>query len=191
MSYYGNFTTHKVVEMNQSTGLRTGHMVAQTRLDVTSGNSFDNGYILALDVTKDALKLAEGNESRVFIHFTEEYQPIMKAGLKYFSVPLMERVEGQNTVKYCYPRAIAIYENDAWTTDNFNDEDGWAKEGTTWAEVVDGVLTLTDEKPEAGKHIFLAKKTTLPDGVTEAAQFIYVGRELAAAAAEEVDGGNG
>ena len=113
MSYYGNFTTHKVVEMNQSTGLRTGHMVAQTRLDVV-GDSFDNGYILALDVTKDALKLAEGTESRVFIHFTEEYQPIMKAGLKYFSVPLMKDADGD---KYCYPRAIALYENDAWTTE--------------------------------------------------------------------------
>ena len=165
MSYYGNFTTHKVVEMNQSTGLRTGHMVAQTRLDV------------ALDVTKDALVLAKGTESRVFIHFTEEYQPIMKAGLKYFSVPLMEDADKN---KYCYPRAIALYENDAWTTDNFTGD--FAASGTTWAEVVDGVLTLKDAKPEAGKHIFLAKKTTLPDGVTDAAQFIYVGRELAVAA---------
>lgn len=177
MSYYGNFTTHKVVEMNQSTGLRTGHMVAQTRLVVKdeSANSFDNGYILALDVTKDELKLAVGNESRVFIHFTEEYQPIMKAGLKYFSVPLMEDADKN---KYCYPRAIAIYENDAWTTDNFTGE--FAAEGaTTWAEVENGVLKLRATQPEDGKHIFLAKKTTLPDGVTNAAQFIYVGRVAA------------
>lgn len=169
MSYYGKFTTHKVVEMNQSTGLRTGHMVAQTRLDVEEGDSFDNGYILALDVTQDALKLATGNESRVFIHFTEEYQPIMKAGLKYFSVPLMEDADKN---KYCYPRAIAIYENDAWTTDNF---DGEFEEGTKWAQIVDGVLTLTKTQPTKG-HVFLAKKTTLPDGVTDAAQFIYVGK---------------
>lgn len=175
MSYYGNFTTHKVVEMNQSTGLRTGHMVTQTRLDVAAGESFDNGFILALDVTKDALKLATGNESRVFIHFTEEYQPIMKVGLKYFSVPLMEDADKN---KYCYPRAIALYENDAWTTDNFTGD--FAADGaTTWAEVENGILALKSAKPEAGKHVFLAKKTTLPDGVTEAAQFIYVGRESA------------
>lgn len=180
MSYYGNFTTHKVVEMNQSTGLRTGHMVAQTRLVVAEGESFDNGYILALDVAKDELKLAVGTESRVFIHFTEEYQPIMKAGLKYFSVPLMEDAD---KAKYCYPRAIALYENDAWTTDNFTGD--FAASGTTWAEVKDGVLTLKSAKPEAGKHIFLAKKTTLPDGVTDAAQFIYVGRELEVAAGGE------
>lgn len=175
MSYYGKFTTHKVVEMNQSTGLRIGHMVAQTPFvkGEQELDSLDNGYILGLDTAKDELKLAAGTESKLFIHFTEEHMPIMNAGLKYFSVPFM----GAGETAYCYPRAIAIYENDAWTTDNFSGDFAEGKT-TAWAVVKDGVLDLKATQPASG-HIFLAKKTTLPDGVTDAAQFIYVGHVAA------------
>lgn len=170
MSYFGNFSTHKVVEMNQSTGLRIGHMVAQTPFvkgDETL-DSLDNGYILALDTAKDGLKLAVGDENRIFIHFTEEHMPIMNAGLKYFTVPFM----GEGKTAYCYPRAIALYENDTWTTNNFVGEQ---PEAETVAAVINGQFVIDKTGAANTGHLFIAKPTTLPDGKTAAVQFTYVG----------------
>lgn len=174
MSYFGNFSTHKVVEMNQSTGLRIGHMVAQTPFvkGVKQLDSLDNGYILALDTAKDELKLAAGNESRLFIHFTEEHMPIMNAGLKYFTVPFIKGAKADGSEDYCYPRAIALYENDTWTTNNFA---GDQPEAATVATIDKGQFVIDKAAPATTGHLFIAKPTTLPDGKTDAVQFTYVG----------------
>ena len=177
MSYYGNFSAHKVVEVNQSTGLRTGHMVAQTKFLKGSlqGDSLDNGYILALDVAKNELKLSDGTEETLFMHFTEEHMPIFNhRGLKYFSVPFMKGADGEDA--YCYPRAIAIYTNDTWTTDNFSGDLPKAGEYAQ-ATVTDGVLTIGEVA--AGKPVFLVRRVTLPDAQAPAGEFIYVGKAKA------------
>lgn len=179
MSYYGNFSAHKVVEVNQSTGLRTGHMVAQTKFlkGELQADSLDNGYILALDVAKNELKLSDGTEETLFMHFTEEHMPIFNhRGLKYFSVPFMKGAGEDGKKDYCYPRAIAIYTNDTWTTDNF---DGELPEAGAYAQatVTNGKLTIGTV--DAGKPVFLVRKVTLPDAQTPAGEFIYVGKASA------------
>ena len=179
MSYYGNFSAHKVVEVNQSTGLRTGHMVAQTKFlkGTFEGDSLDNGYILALDVAKNELKLSDGTEETLFMHFTEEHMPIFNhRGLKYFSVPFMKGADKDGKEDYCYPRAIAIYTNDTWTTDNFT---GTLPEAGAYAQatVTDGKLNITT--PTEGQPVFLVRKVTLPDAQTPAGEFIYVGKAKA------------
>lgn len=175
MSYYGNFSAHKVVEVNQSTGLRTGHMVAQTKFlkRTFEGDSLDNGYILALDVAKNELKLSDGTEETLFMHFTEEHMPIFNhRGLKYFSVPFMKGAEEDGSEDYCYPRAIAIYTNDTWTTDNFKGE--LPETGYAQATVDEGQLTIGEVT--SGKPVFLVRRVTLPDAQTPAGEFIYVGK---------------
>lgn len=185
MSYYGNFSVHKVVEPNQSTGLRTGHMVAQTKFlkGELQADSLDNGYILALDVVENKLKLSDGTEETLFMHFTEEHMPIFNhRGLKYFSVPFMKGAAEDGSEDYCYPRAIAIYTNDTWTTDNF---DGTLPTAGTYgqATVADGQLTMvTETNPLVeGQPVFLVRQVTLPNAQTPAGEFIYVGKAGASA----------
>lgn len=178
MSYYSNFGTHKVVEVNQSTGLRTGHMVAQTPFvkDASlTGDGLDNGYILALSSTADELVLADG-ANHIFMHFTEEHMPILgrSAGLKHFTVPYIKGEKEDGTEDYCYPRAIALYTNDTWTTDNFKGNLPAAGE-MALAKVVKGELTMLGAEETAEGHVFKVVATTLPDAVTPAGQFTYLG----------------
>lgn len=178
MSYYSNFGTHKVVEVNQSTGLRTGHMVAQTPFlrGALTGEGLDNGYILALSSTADQLVLAD-NAKHIFMHFTEEHMPVLSrsAGLKYFTVPYIKGEEADGSEDYCYPRAIALYTNDTWTTDNFTGD--LPEAGVlAWATVEKGQLKIVATEPDAGTdHVFKVVATTLPDAVTPAGQFTYLG----------------
>ena len=179
MSYYSNFGTHKVVEVNQSTGLRTGHMVAQTPFLKNSldGEGLDNGYILALSSTADELVLAASDAKHIFMHFTEEHMPVLgrSAGLKYFTVPYIKGADEDGKEDYCYPRAIALYTNDTWTTDNFKGDLPAAGE-LAWATVEEGQLKIVEvgEDPLTG-HVFKVVATTLPDAVTPAGQFTYLG----------------
>lgn len=164
--FIGFYYIGKVVEMNQSTGLRNGHIVDQTKLFLknTREKYFDNGFILALDTTKNELKLSDGTESDLFIHFTEEYYaiPEIYKKLDKFSLKVKE---------FCLPRAVALYTGDTWTTNNFEGE--FTSNQLHWATVNNGKLTITSEQPTQG-HYFLAFAATLPDGETPSATFIFV-----------------
>ena len=157
MNIFGQLAKHKVVEANNLNGLRNGHMVAQAKFDKKeSGLDYlDNGHILALD-NKGELVLAGAGESAYFLHYSEEHIKFLdSASLNMFTVPL----DGD-----AYPRAIALYEGDTFTTDNYDagsaDVNYPAAGEYKGVTVVDGVLTLG----AVAKGEPIAKAATLPSG---------------------------
>lgn len=151
--------TFKVVEVNNSTGLRSGHVLAQfppasTLTAVTKGtlSFYENGILMSLSADGEL-----DNYSGVgapILHYTEELNTIVN-GLKYFAVPDDE-----------YPRGVVLYIGDSFTTDNVDGTISTAK----FAKVVAGVATL---QTVADKDtVFIATPTTLPDG-SDAVELVF------------------
>lgn len=154
MNILSQLKGHKVVELNKSTGLRIGHMEAQAKFDKDGFDKdfLDNGYILALDHKGD-LRLAGEGETQYFVHASEEHNKLMNsASLDMFTVDLTNDA---------YPRAIALYEGDTFTTDNF---EGDVEDGIYQVSVVNGVLTVGAEADDSYKGP-IAKASSLPSGV--------------------------
>ena len=140
----------KVVEVNNLTGLRNGHMLSQVKVgaDITKtsdGKWIENGIVVGLSNNGTIENYNASKHKTMFLHYTEELLTILPE-LKYFAVP----VEGDT-----YIRAIALYTGDTFTTNNYVGESGVA------AKVVNGVLTLQSSAEGAD---FIATKSTLPDG---------------------------
>ena len=153
MDIFEQLRGNAVVEANNLTGLRNGHMVAQAAYGGGVGNGkLENGVILQLDA-KNELVLADGH-ANAFLHYSEEHMKFLdSASLDMFYLPL---VEGEKV----YPRAIALYEGDTFTTDKYT--------GTFPADadyydvtVANGILTVAETKGGAGP---IAKASTLPSG---------------------------
>lgn len=161
------FPEYSVVELNQSTGLRTGHMIAQTPMSGTDGQVLENGAILSLSKA-GALGLAAATDQEIFLHYTEEHMPgYTGASAKYFAVPFENGV--------CYPRAIALYSNDRFTTNNYELASNVELDDAKFATVVDGKLTLAATAPASGTApLFKVSKTTMPDG-SVGVHFVYLG----------------
>jgi hypothetical protein len=86
----------------------------------------------------------------MFVHYTEELNTYIDE-LKYFAVPY--------EADACYPRCVALYVNDAITTNNIANID---LEGAKFAKVVNGVAEL--QTAADANTAFIAKKSSLPTG---------------------------
>ena len=148
----------KVVEVNNLTGLRNGHVVAQMKADnsIIGGKDYvENGIIMGLN-SDGTLGAYDGTKHTVpFLHYTEEILTVLPE-LKYFAVPVEDGI--------VYPRGIALYVGDSFTTNNCSGAGDYAK-------VVGGVLTL---QASAEGAIFKATASTLPSG-EPAYEFLYIG----------------
>lgn len=164
----------KVVEMNRSTGLTAGHVVSQFVLNPASTlinkvnegaeNEFhviENGFIVGLDRDLIVDKYNSSTHGQPFLVFTEELNRLF-SGLKWYATE--EDADGD-----IYPRLVALYVGDAFTTNNY-DEDSTTD--PKFAKVVNGVLTLQDSGDS--DTMFAVEESTLPDG-SDAMRFIYIG----------------
>lgn len=158
MNFINQLSKHKIVEVNRLTGLLNGHMVAQAPYRVVA-DYFDNGAIMFLD---DVAELVLGNDAAAqknqpFLHYTEELLTGPVSGLEYFTVDVVNGV--------CYPRAIALYEGDQFTTNNIAGTIP-AAGVKKFAVLVAGVLTIVDAIPVTAYEgpLFVVEKDTLPAG---------------------------
>ena len=158
------FPVFKAVEVNLSTGLRIGHMLAQHKYSYAKAGAkayVENGVFFRMSkANPDAVVLADDSNAvgPYFIHYTEElFTNGIVDGLKYFALEALE--EGTNYV--CYPRLIALYSGDTFTTDNFTGELSTAKFAKVGAK---GVLELVTTMPTGEGPVFQDVKSTMPDG---------------------------
>ena len=171
MNFINQLSKHKIVEVNRLTGLLSGHMVAQAPYR-TVKTTFDNGAIMFLD---DAAELVLGNDAgaqkkQPFLHYTEELLTGPVSGLEYFTVDVVG-ANGTSVEGVCYPRAIALYEGDQFTTNNiagtipaanvkkFAIVSAVADETLNKLFIVDAIPTTTYQGP-----LFVVEKDTLPAG---------------------------
>ena len=158
--------TFKVFEMNNLTGLRNGHILANMAADLDNtatvevgGNEYvENGIILGLDAEGTVSNYDPAAHKRPFVHFTEELLTYFQE-LRLYAEPVVDGV--------VYPRCVALYEGDTFTTNNYTG----TIDGDGYATVTDGVLTL---QAEATGAMFKATASTLPDG-SDAYEFLYLG----------------
>lgn len=157
----------KVFEVNNLTGLRNGHILAQMKgadnlaaKTVGSEKYIENGIICGLNGNGTIGNYVAGTHKTAFVHYTEEILSVFPE-LKYFAVPVEDGV--------VYPRCIALYAGDSFTTNNYTGsiEDN----GDGYAVVENGVLKL---QAEATNAMFKATASTLPTGEF-AYEFLYIG----------------
>lgn len=157
--------TFKVFEMNNLTGLRNGHILANMKADatiaaVTKGEHkyLENGIIVGLNADGTVGNYDPAKHKQPFVHFTEELCSYSDE-LKHYAEPFVDGV--------VYPRCVGLYVGDTFTTNNYTGE----IEGDGYATVVGGVLNLV---AEADNAMFKATASTLPDG-SDAYEFLYLG----------------
>lgn len=163
--------TFKVVEINRSTGLVAGHVLAQFLLDddsvltTTSGVDFlENGLIMGLSNDLTVAAYDRTVHAQPFLHFTEELNTLFE-GLKYFAVE--EDADGE-----IYPRLVGLYVGDSFTTDNYV-----TIADATHAKVDTGTAKLTLQDAADIDTMFIATLSSLPDG-TVAYRFTYIGKSI-------------
>ena len=154
----------KVFEVNNLTGLRSGHMLAQTPADaaittksVGDYKFIENGLIVGLSATNTVENFDKTKHCQMFVHYTEELNTVLP-DLEYFAVP----VEEEGT----YPRCIALYVGDTFTTNNYTG----TLTGAKYAKVVNGVLEL--QTAADADSAFIVAATTMPNG-SEGAEFTF------------------
>jgi len=173
MSILNYLPTFKVVEINRSTGLVTGHVLSQfvlkstsALINTTNGIDFlENGFIVGLNNDLEILEFDPATHAQPFLVYVEELNELMD-GLKYYATE--EDADGD-----IYPRAIALYVGDAFTTNNYV-----TSTTPAFAKVVAGVLTMQDAADV--DTLFAVEVSTLPDGSAVAYKFIYLGRSVEA-----------
>ena len=177
MALLDNFKTHKVLEANLSTGIRAGHMLAQhpftKPVSGVAKDYIDNGLLFTLG-SDGELNLATATTTEpVFIHYTEELQVLdFLSGNKYFTV------EYENEV--AYPRCIALYVGDVWTTDNYVEYSGTNEKPASdddynYAIVAAGQFAICKSVPSDYEgHVWKVNEvTTLPAG-QKAVELMFV-----------------
>ena len=186
-SIYDLLPTGKVVEINKSTGLRIGHMLAQqpmvpaeataghaadAQITVLNGKNFlNNGFIGYLNDTGQ-ISVIEGTVGvtapQPYLHYTEE----LLGGYSQFLKHYMTKYQDDAT-KEVYPRMIALYPGDIFTTDNYVGTPAATCSVSLTTGQLDFAATMT---AASGALVFKTLLTTLPDGITAAYQFEYIGR---------------
>ena len=177
MSILNYLPTFKVVEMNRSTGLVTGHVLSQfeagtiaTKAVTGTLGFIENGVIVGLSNDLTIENYDAEAHAQPFIVFTEELNTFMP-GLKYFATP----VEADAT----YPRAVGLFVGDVWTTNNFvGTGTGGAYNDEAFAKVASGVITL--QAVADADTIFAVEESTLPTG-EEAVRVTYIGTPVVVA----------
>jgi hypothetical protein len=181
----------KVVEINNSVALRTGHVIAQAVLKKTAGSQWandtfvENGVFFNLDV--DGELKAPGNIANAalklnqapILHYTEELLTGPITDLKYFA-------EQFDPAGNCYPRGLVLGIGDVFTTNNI-DATG-ATSGSLAILNGKGVLkrlALTAVPSTIADGyvgpLFNVVASTLPDGETAALEVTYLGNITIAA----------
>ena len=174
MDIFKNLKGHSVVEMNVSTGLRTGHLLAQQAYGAATAknkagetvNYLDNGSLLSLN-EKGEIVQATDLTGRVYVHYSEEHMKFLdSASLDMFTVQLSA---GEKS----YPRAIALYEGDKFTTDNYKAAAALDFDVYYAITVANGVIQV-GEKATAGHAGPIAQLSSLPAG-QEAIEVLWRG----------------
>lgn len=168
MNPFKNAKTFKVFETNNMTALRTGHMVAQAPFYGHTGQAgfVENGFVMYLKNVDGELQLVKPEDAaqtdQPFIHYTEELMPYDYTELKHFAV----ETEGEGNDEVSYPRALALYVGDTFTTNNVkgNIEEGYYHVND------DGEFETGDGGQEYVGPVFHGKESTLPDGETDAVE---------------------
>lgn len=149
--------TFKYMEVNDLVGLRSGHMLSQIPADaaitkVSKGDAkfIENGLIVGLSATGTVENFDKSKHPVMFVHFTEELNTVVDE-LKYFA---LEAPDGEKA----YPRCVALYVGDTFTTTNYDGTLNTAK----YAKVVAGVPTLQTAADD--DTAFIATPSDMPNG---------------------------
>ena len=168
MNFINSLTKHKIVEPNKLAGLINGHMIAQAPFRDAVNLYLDNGVILFLDEKAELVIGSDANakKKQPFLHYTEELMNGPVNGSEYFTVDIENGL--------CYPRAIALYEGDEFTTNNFSTEIGGGLVADTkyfaYVDFATGDFEVVDAEPANGGGLayvgplFVAEKDTLAAG---------------------------
>jgi hypothetical protein len=180
-------TTFKVLEVNNMVALRNGHMLSQVALpkDKFLGGSetyVQNGEIVFLDVdgklaTLNKFGTTDGSTAitnaadvkpqvQPFIIFNEELMTGPYTDLKYFA-------EVFDADDVAYPRALALYVGDSFTTNNYVGTYAGAKYATI---NTDGKLALASALPTTAYRgpLFAVVPGYLPDGTSQGVEFTVI-----------------
>jgi hypothetical protein len=165
----------KVVEINLSTGIRIGHIIAQqpfatgvAAATVKSNVGYvDNGGFFKLNEDGEVVLPADGI-GPVYLQYTEELLTD-RALLADYGLPMTD-----------YPRLIALYTGDVFTTNNYTGTA--ATDAVAYVNAATGQLTIVADIATVElalgvgveTPIFHVTLSTLPDGTTEAAEFLYI-----------------
>lgn len=179
----------KVVELNLSTAHLIGHVIAQTPAyvqavesasitaddvirSVTKGDNHkfvENGIIVGLDAKGLLVNYSETKHAQPCLVYQDELITGPFDNLDQYA----HYVEDPN--KPTYVRALPLYLNDTFTTNNVKD---LTKDSTgSYAKVEAGQLVLQGAADK--DTLFIAKKTTLPNREV-AFEFTYIGKVVKA-----------
>jgi hypothetical protein len=159
----------KVVEINRSTGLVMGHVLAQFPLDPGFAGIIDdyeydvveNGFIMGLGSDLEVDEYDPARHAQPFLLYTEELNTFFD-GLKWYANGADEE-DG-----IIYPRLVGLYIGDSFTTNNY--------EGTytnqKFAKVFNGQVSLQAIANE--QTMFAVEESTLPTGDL-GLRFTYIG----------------
>ena len=164
--------TFKVVEPNRLTGLITGQVLSQFQATEAIKETNDagvtyleNGVILGLNEDLTLGAFDSSTHKQALLHFTEELNTFLSGNNKF---AVEEDQDGE-----LYPRAIALYVGDSFTTDNFAFELEGENAGV--ASVENGLITVHKNTTAlTGEPVFAIEMTTLPTG-EEAVRATYLG----------------
>lgn len=165
----------KLVEINRSTGLVMGHVVAQFPLDAGFAGIIDdyeydvveNGFIMGLSKDLEVEGYNSADHGQAFLLYTEELNTFFD-GLKWYA----NGADEEDGV--IYPRLVALYVGDAFTTNNYSGTYVAQK----FAKVVNGALTL--QATADVNTLFAVEESTLPTGDL-GLRFTYSGKVVAGA----------
>jgi hypothetical protein len=197
-NHYRDFN-FKVVEINNSVALRSGHIIAQAPLHkadrwsaaeyVQNGVFFNLDFDGALKAPGDAPAMLRATQNAM-LHFTEELFTGPSSELKSFAVEWVDDEDGNDVA---YPRVLVLGIGDTFTTNNFT---GSLVDGVAIINANGILKILGEEMPvelEGGYAgpAFQVVDSTLPDGYTSAGEFTYIGNIVIVASDDGEDGENG
>lgn len=171
-----SYDVFKVVEINNSLALRTGHVVAQQPLakadleaPVSKVGYLDNGFFFKLDINGN-VKAPTAGIGPMYLGYNDALLDLRENyGL------LQDFAEAFDDDDLVYPRLVALYPGDVFTTNNFAGTvpaEGVA--ASAFVAVATGLLTIGATPGGYVGPIFSVKRSTLPDGETLAIEALVV-----------------
>lgn len=165
----------KIVEPNNITALRDGHILAQFPCNATdvatkkinSVDFLENGIIVGLGSDGNISNFNQTKHARPFLVFTEELDSGPLNGFNQFA----HEFELVGSDYIAYPRCLALNVGDTFTTDNFT-----GTLDSNFANIVNGKVNMQAEYDDT--TMFKVTKTTLANG-NPAAECLMVGISFA------------